>query len=429
MSNMTRNASNSENRTVLNTLLRAKLGEPIIRYLTDMDFYKFTMWQAMLHHTAQNQARYEFVCRNVPKVALSLFKEAVEEQLDYLCELRFTRLELLYLEARTYFKRDFLEFLRLFQFNRKHITVSTKGDTLSIVAEGTQAYVMPFEIFVLSIVNELYSRLGFDEATQEAALAEGQKRLQAKIAELGQALEGLYTRFGFEFFDFGTRRRYSRQWQEQVVVELTKNPITSPHFKGTSNVYLAMTYGLVPIGTMAHEWLQTFQAMPGVQLRHSQREALETWVKEYRGELGIALTDVIGMDAFLADFDLYFAKLYDGMRHDSGEPVWWGEKAIAHYDKLRIDPASKRLVFSDGLKLGASAVALHKHFANRIRVGLGIGTNLTHDMGLIEPLNVVMKLTQCNGQSTAKLSDSSGKTLCTDETFLAYLRQTFNKAA
>lgn len=414
----------------MNTVLKKQtLGWSIIKNLTDMDFYKFTMWQAMLHHAPANQARYEFVCRNVPGVSLSQFKAAVEEQLDYLCKLRFTKFELMYLQARPYFKRDFIEFLRLFQFNRDLITVSTEGEQLRIVAEGTQVHVMAFEIFVLAIVNELYSRLGFDEATFEKAHEEGRARLEAKIASLKDALNGVQSRFDLEVFDFGTRRRFTQAWHEEVVVTLIKDPTTALLFKGTSNVHLAMTYGLVPIGTMAHEWLQTFQAMPGVQLRYSQREALETWVKEYRGELGIALTDVIGMDAFLADFDLYFAKLYDGMRHDSGDPVVWGEKAIKHYEKLRIDPASKRLVFSDGLKFGPELVKLHSTFANRIRVGLGVGTNLTHDMGEIKPLNVVMKLTQCNGQPTAKLSDSEGKTLCTDETFLAYLRQTFNKAA
>ena len=119
-------------------------------------------------------------------------------------------------------------------------------------------------------------------------------------------------------------------------------------FKGASDVLFARDLGLVPIGTMAHEYLQTFQTLD-VRLRDFQRAALEAWVQEYRGDLGIALTDVVGMDAFLADFDLYFAKLFDGLRHDSGDPFVWGEKALAHYEKLRIDAKTKRLVFSDGL--------------------------------------------------------------------------------
>jgi nicotinate phosphoribosyltransferase len=195
-------------------------------------------------------------------------------------------------------------------------------------------------------------------------------------------------------------------------------------FKGSSNVLLARDLGLVPIGTMAHEYLQTYQAL-GVRLRDHQKAALEDWVQEYRGDLGIALTDVVGMDAFLADFDLYFAKLFDGLRHDSGDPFEWGEKALEHYAGLRIDARTKRLVFSDALDI-EKCIALYRRFADRTQVGFGIGTHLTNDVGLT-PLNIVMKLTRCNGQPVAKLSDSPGKTLCDDETFLAYLRQVFDK--
>ena len=184
--------------------------------------------------------------------------------------------------------------------------------------------------------------------------------------------------------------------------------------------------GLVAIGTMAHEYLQSYQALD-VRLRDFQKASLEDWVQEYRGDLGVALTDVVGMDAFLADFDLYFAKLFDGLRHDSGDPVVWGEKALAHYAKLRIDAHTKRLVFSDGLDL-ETAFRLYRHFADRTQVGFGIGTNLSNDVGLT-PLNIVMKLVRCNGQPVAKLSDSPGKTLCKDETFLAYLRQVFHVQA
>lgn len=161
-----------------------------------------------------------------------------------------------------------------------------------------------------------------------------------------------------------------------------------------------------------------------MRLRDFQVAALEDWVQEYRGDLGIALTDTVGMDAFLADFDMYFAKLFDGLRHDSGDPFEWGEKAIAHYDRLRIAPQSKRLVFSDGLDLD-TALALYHRFADRIQCGFGIGTRLTNDMGLTT-INIVMKLTHANGQPVAKISDSPGKTLCNDETYLAYLRQVFN---
>jgi nicotinate phosphoribosyltransferase len=270
---------------------------------------------------------------------------------------------------------------------------------------------------VLYIVNELYFRR-FDEA---AALAEGRARLNAKIAKLKAFGAEPPRHFPFELSDFGTRRRFSGVWHDEVVQLLARE--VPEYFKGTSNVYQAMKFGLIPIGTMAHEYMQSFQAF-GVRLRDFQKASLEAWVQEYRGDLGIALTDVVGMDAFLDDFDLYFAKLFDGLRHDSGDPVVWGEKAIAHYAALRIDSRSKRLVFSDGLNLD-SAIALYRHFADRIMTGFGIGTHLTNDVGLA-PLNIVMKLVCCNGQSVAKLSDSPGKTLCKDETFLAYLRQVFH---
>jgi nicotinate phosphoribosyltransferase len=387
---------------------------PVITSLLDTDLYKFTMWQAMLHRHPSAQAEYTFVCRNTPQLPLSALLQAVDAQLDHLCTLRFSDDELAYLGGLRFIKSDFVDFLRLFQFQRRFITARAQGDQLQIRAVGPQVHVMFFEIFVLAIVNELY----FRASDQERALAEGRKRLQAKI----ERLRAVHARRAhpLEIFDFGVRRRFSGAWQREVVRTLRDQ--VPQVFKGTSNVLLAKDLGLVPIGTMAHEYLQTYQAL-GVRLRDFQRAALEDWVQEYRGDLGIALTDVVGMDAFLADFDLYFAKLFDGLRHDSGDPIAWGEKALAHYARLRIDARTKRLVFSDGLTID-EALRIYDAFADRAQVGFGIGTHLTNDVGLA-PLNVVMKLTAANGQPVAKLSDSPGKTICSDETFLAYLRQVF----
>jgi nicotinate phosphoribosyltransferase len=390
---------------------------PVIHSLLETDLYKFTMWQTMLHRHPQTQAEYSFVCRNAPAYPLAELLGDVNRELDHLCALRFTEDELAYLGALRFIKSDFVDFLRIFQFQRVFITARADGDTLQIIAKGPQVHVMAFEIFVLAIVNELYFRR-FDAA---AALAAGRERLQAKIATLRAFGAEPPRRNPFEFFDFGVRRRYSGAWQREVVSTLKE--ALPEYFRGSSNVLLAKELGLVPIGTMAHEYLQTFQAL-GVRLRDSQKAALEEWVQEYRGDLGVALTDVVGMDAFIADFDLYFAKLFDGLRHDSGDPVQWGEKALAHYAKLRIDPHTKRLVFSDGLTI-ETALELYRHFADRTQTGFGIGTSLSNDVGLT-PLNIVMKLTRCNGQPVAKLSDSPGKTLCDDQTFLAYLRQVFN---
>jgi nicotinate phosphoribosyltransferase len=257
---------------------------------------------------------------------------------------------------------------------------------------------------------------------------EAERTAQQRLTQKLELLRGGEAELGgdnpFLFFDFGLRRRYSAALQERVVEQLLAG--APQYFRGTSNVLLAKRLGITPIGTMAHEYLQAYQAF-GFRLRDFQKAALEGWVQEYRGDLGIALTDVVGMDAFLRDFDLYFAKLFDGLRHDSGDPVAWGEKAIAHYQKLRIDPRTRRLVFSDGLDL-PRALELYRHFNGRTQTGFGIGTNLTNDTSE-QPLNLVMKLTSCNGQPVAKLSDAPGKTLCTDQTFVGYLRQVFAHGA
>ncbi|MDP2022375.1 MAG: nicotinate phosphoribosyltransferase [Hydrogenophaga sp.] len=391
--------------------------EPVITSLLDTDLYKYTMWQTMLHRFPQTQAEYSFVCRNQPAYPLAELLPQVNAELDALCALSFREDELAYIGGLRYIKSDFVDFLRIFRFQRNFIEARAEGDQLRIVARGPQVHVMAFEIFVLAIVNELYFRR-FDRA---AAEAEGRLRLQVKLDQLRALGNEAPLRHPFELFDFGVRRRFSRSWQREVVAAFQAQ--APQFFKGTSNVLLARDLGLVPIGTMAHEYLQTYQAL-GVRLRDFQKAALEDWVQEYRGDLGIALTDVVGMDAFLSDFDLYFAKLFDGLRHDSGDPMVWAEKALAHYQKLRIDPHTKRLVFSDGLTID-KALSLYHALGDRTNLGFGIGTHLTNDVDLT-PLNIVMKLTSANGQPVAKLSDSPGKTLCDDQTFLAYLRQVFN---
>ncbi|KRG36568.1 nicotinate phosphoribosyltransferase [Psychrobacter sp. P11G3] len=396
---------------------------PIITSLLDNDLYKFTMLQAMLHQFPQTHGVYRFRCRNNKDAAYPLadIQKDLEQQLDSLCELRFLPDELEYLRSLRFIRSDFVDYLELFKLKRRFITVNTddKG-RLFIDIEGPMIQAMFFEVFVLAIVNELY----FNALSNDSVIEEGQRRLDAKVALLHQYAEK-QTQYGqetppFIVADFGTRRRFSRRWQAHVVETLHK---AEPKIVGgTSNVYLAKQLGMTPIGTMAHEFMQAFQALD-VRLRDSQKAALEAWVHEYRGDLGIALTDVVGMDAFLRDFDLYFAKLFDGLRHDSGDPYIWGDKAIAHYEKLKIDPKTKILTFSDGLNL-EKAWELHQYFKGRIRTSFGIGTNLTNDMG-ITPINIVLKLVECNGQPVAKLSDSPGKTMINNDTYLAYLRQVF----
>lgn len=392
----------------------------IIHSLLDTDLYKFTMLQVVLHKFPQTDSVYQFRCRNLDDTAYPLVDilDDLNEQLDYLCQLNFKADELEYLRSLRFIKSDFVDYLELFQLKRRFIKASIdEQGRLDIRIEGPMVQAMMFEIFVLAIVNELYfRRIGSDEVK-----AEGERRLLAKVELLKQyQAEQKPNDPPFLVSDFGTRRRYSFEWQKHVVEEFHK---AAPHiFRGTSNVLLAKDLGITPIGTMAHEFLQAFQALD-VRLRDFQKSALETWVQEYRGDLGIALTDVVGMDAFLRDFDLYFAKLFDGLRHDSGDPYEWGDKAYVHYKKLKIDSKTKMLTFSDGLNL-EKAWSLHNYFKDRFQVSFGIGTNLTNDMGQTA-LNIVLKLVECNGQSVAKLSDSPGKTMTDNDTFLAYLRQVF----
>jgi len=281
--------------------------QPVIHSLLDTDLYKFTMWQAMLHRHPATQAEYTFVCRNQPGYPLAELVDGVNQQLDHLCSLKFSADDLTYLGGLRFMRSDFVDFLRIFHFQREFITARAVGEQLEIVASGPQVHVMAFEIYVLAIVNELYFRR-FD---QTAALVEGRRRLKAKIERLKAFASETPRAHPFEFFDFGVRRRFSSDWQREVVATFKRE--VPQYFKGASNVLFARDLGLVPIGTMAHEYLQTYQTL-GVRLRDFQRAALEDWVQEYRGDLGIALTDVVGMDAFLNDFDLYFAKLFDGLR-------------------------------------------------------------------------------------------------------------------
>ena len=394
---------------------------PIIHSLLDTDLYKFTMLQVVLHKFPQTHSVYHFRCRNLDDTVYPLVEilDDLNSQLDMLCQLKFKEDELTYLRSLRFIKSDFVDYLELFQLKRRFIKAGIDDEgRLDIWVEGPMVQAMMFEIFVLAIVNELY----FQRIRTPEVLAEGERRLQHKIALLKQyEAQQNPNDPPFLVSDFGTRRRYSYAWQKHVIEEFNQ---ASPYiFRGTSNVLIAKDLNITPIGTMAHEFLQAFQALD-VRLRNFQKSALETWVQEYRSDLGIALTDVVGMDAFLRDFDLYFAKLFDGLRHDSGDPYEWGDKAYAHYKKLKIDSKTKMLTFSDGLNI-EKAWDLHNYFKDRFQVSFGIGTNLTNDMGQTA-LNIVLKLVECNGQSVAKISDSPGKTMTDNDTFLAYLRQVFD---
>ncbi|MDI3381178.1 nicotinate phosphoribosyltransferase [Xenophilus aerolatus] len=397
----------------------------IIQSLLDTDLYKFTMMQVVLHHFPGARVEYRFKCRN-PGVDLARFANEIREEVRALCSLKFKEPELAYLRSMRFIKSDFVDFLGLFQLNEKYIDITPK-DTgeLDISIRGPWLHTILFEIPVLAIVNEVY----FRNTQRRPDFAEGRRRLDEKVALL-QA-DGLAD---LKIADYGTRRRFSTQWHEEVLRTLssqlgavTPRPVPSaapqPQLAGTSNVLYAMKLGLIPLGTMAHEYLQACQAL-GPRLRDSQIFGFEMWAREYRGDLGIALSDVYGMSAFLRDFDLYFCKLFDGSRHDSGDPFNWGERMIAHYIANRVDPKTKTLIFSDGLTVPRT-IELYQQFRGRCQLAFGIGTNLTNDLGY-EPLQIVIKMVRCNDQPVAKLSDTPGKGMCDDERYLAYLRQVFD---
>ena len=388
--------------------------ERIVQNLLDTDFYKLTMMQAVLHNYPNAEVEWEFRCRNAED--LTPYLAEIRYQIERLAELSMSSDLLAFLERIPFIKPDFIRFLSLFRFNLRYVHTSVEDGQLCIRLRGPWLHVILYEIPLLAIVSEVRNRYRY----REVVLEQASERLYEKLDWLkGEASASELA--NFQIADFGTRRRFSYRVQEQMVHILKRD--FPGRFVGTSNVHLAREFDLKPIGTMAHEWLMAHQQL-GPRLIDSQSAALDCWVREYRGLLGIALTDCITMDAFLADFDLYFAKLFDGLRHDSGDPLQWAEKAIAHYEKLGIDPKSKTLVFSDGLTLEKS-LRLYRALCGRINVSFGIGTNLTCDIPGVEPMNIVIKMTACNGQPVAKISDAPGKTQCRDDNFVSYLKHVF----
>lgn len=386
----------------------------VIESLLDTDLYKLTMMQGVLHQFPWATVEYEFKCRT-PGVDLSPIAETVRKEIGHLCGLRFTRDELDYLRNLRFLKEDFIQFLRLFHFQKDFVRLGLENGEFFLRIKGPWLHTILFEVPLLAIVNEIY----FRDLHPAPDFTVAEKKLQEKI-EIVKKSEAENLKFAFS--DFGTRRRFSREWQDRIIAAL-KAEIPG-HLSGTSNVLFAQKHAITPIGTMAHEWIMAAQAL-GPRLSDSQQFALEHWAQEYRGDLGIALSDTVGFDAFLQDFDMYFAKLFDGCRHDSGDPFEWGDRLIAHYEKLRIDPRAKRAVFSDGLSF-PKAVELARHFKGRIQTVFGIGTNLTNDVAG-KPVQIVIKLIRCQGSPVAKISDSPGKQMCKDESFLNYLKTVFTQ--
>lgn len=387
----------------------------IITSMLDTDFYKLTMMQGVLHHYPNAEVEWAFKCRNSEN--LVPYINEIQKQVDMLNDLALTEDEEKFLKTIPYFKDDFIRFLKLFRYNPEYVHVFVDDDNeLAIRLKGPWLHVIMFEIVLLAIVSEVRNRILYPDVTVDEAV----EKLYSKFEKLN--LESKNTLRNFTLADFGTRRRFSSRVQSVVLDAMIDD--FPGNFVGTSNVLFAMEKGIKPIGTMAHEWTMAHQQL-GSRLADSQIESLETWVQEYRGELGIALTDCITTDAFLKDFDLYFAKLFDGLRHDSGDPIVFVNKCIKRYKELNIDPKSKTLVFSDGLNF-EKCINIIKEIDGEIKNSYGMGTNLTCDIDGVEPLNIVIKMISCNGQPVAKISDSPGKGMCEDPEFVSYIKHVFD---
>lgn len=390
--------------------------EPIIQSLLDTDLYKFNMNQVMFHKHTDLCGEYDFKCRNQGVWFTPDMLDEINDQIDHLCTLTFTDDELDYLRSIRFIKPDYVEFLRLWHPIRDYVFTALNEATgeLILQVKGPLFSCMQFEIYLLEIVNEVYFRMHPEFSYQDLA-ASASERLTHKINAFRSG------EYDFKFAEFGCRRRLSRQWEDTVVESFAK---LTGNMVGTSNVYLAKKYGLTPIGTFAHEFVQMYQGIPKIPLAYTNYYALKDWYCEYKGDNGTALTDTVTTDLFLLDFDRSMCNNFTGVRHDSGDPYIWGEKMIAHYRRYGIDPRSKTLLFSDSLNFD-KAQALYDHFRDKAKVSFGIGTFVSNDT-MAEPLNIVIKLQAVNGNPVAKLSDSEGKTMCRDRQYAQYLKNAVN---
>lgn len=392
----------------------------IIISLLETDMYKFSMGQVIFHQFSDYKTTWSFKCRNKDVFFTAEMVEEIKEQIKAYCNLRFTEEELQYLDNILWIKGSYIDFLRLWQPRFDDFTITTDAECgLAIETKGTWLNTSMYEIPVLAIVNEVYFRMAYD---YNHLIKVFNEKLEEKVGWL-EIHQGKYHLSSFS--EFGLRRRLSAQAQEMAVKRLSTAKYSSSTFVGTSNVYLAMKHGLKPTGTQAHEYIMCVgQGNHKHNPAYSNWYAMESWVKEYGILNGTALTDTITTDCFLSDFNLTYATLFSGVRHDSGDPYEWGEKIIKHYEDLGIDPQTKTLLFSDSLNF-EKADKIFRYFQGKAKVAFGIGTYISNDTD-VEPLNIVMKVTKCNGQDVAKLSDIEGKGMCKNPEYVEYLQRCIN---
>lgn len=390
----------------------------IVDSLLQNDAYKFSMGQAIYHQYSGYTTTWTFKCRNKDVKFTPAMVQEIDAQIKAYCNLCFRENELDYLKNIKWIKEDYIDYLRIWRPRYEDFIISTDAECgLSIETTGTWLNTSMYEIPTLAIVNEVYFRMAYNYTE---LLSSFKDRLNNKFENLknGHWYAGTFS-------EFGLRRRLSSEAQELVVEKfshLNDTLHSASRFIGTSNVYLAKKYNLTPVGTMAHEWIMcTGQGNHKHNPAYSNWYALNSWVKEYGILNGIALTDTITTDCFLRDFQLTYATLFSGVRHDSGDPFEWGNKMIEHYKSLGIDPKSKTLLFSDSLDF-ERADKLYRAFGKETNVAFGIGTYLSNDTA-VSPLNIVMKVTKCNGQDVAKISDTEGKGMCKNPDYVDYLKR------
>ncbi len=392
--------------------------KPIIESLLETDLYKFSMGQAIYHQFPDYKTTWTFKCRNTDVKFTAEMIEEIKAQIKAYCDLRFSEEELAYLDTIEWFKGSYIDFLRLWHPRYEDFEITTDAECgLAIDTRGTWLNTSMYEIPTLAIVNEVYFRMAYD---YDHLIESFKQRLDDKYNALR---DGKY--YLGVFSEFGLRRRLSAEAQELAVQKfatLNKDLKCATTFVGTSNVFLAKKFGVKPVGTMAHEWIMCVgQGNHKHNPAYSNWYALDAWVKEYGVLNGTALTDAITTDCFLKDFQLTYSTLFSGVRHDSGDPIEWGEKMIAHYERLGLDPKTKTLLFSDSLDF-ERADKIWRHFQGKAKVAFGIGTYLANDTD-VEPLNIVMKTTACNGQDVAKISDVEGKGMCKNPAYVHYLKR------
>ena len=389
--------------------------DPIITSLLETDAYKFSMGQAIYHQFSDYKTTWTFKCRNKDVHFTPEMVKEIKRQIRLYCNLRFTEEELEYLDRIKWIKGSYCDFLRLWAPRYEDFSFGTDDPCgLTIETRGTWLNTSLYEIPTLAIVNEVYFRMAYD---YDHLLDSFKERLAAKI----QKIESGEYNIG-PFSEFGLRRRLSGEAQALAVEAFKDHHYPDSTFVGTSNVYLAKKYGITPIGTMAHEWIMCVgQGNHKHNPSYSNWYSMDAWIKEYGVLNGTALTDAITTDCFLEDFQLTYATLFSGVRHDSGDPYEWGDKMISHYKSLEIDPMTKTLLFSDSLNF-EKANRIKEYFKGRAKVAFGIGTYISNDTD-VPALNIVMKTTVCNGMDVAKISDTKGKGMCKNPAYVHYLQR------